>query len=493
MNFPKYAIIILLLTVLLLGFFLRIYDLDTKSIWLDEGISIKLSRADPAAITIERALNNHPPLYFIILHYWVRAFGNSVFSARLLSVLFGLLAIFMIYRVGCLVFNRETGLLSSLILALSLFNIHYSREVRMYGLLVFLTLVSMYFFLKLLKKRSRTNLIGYITACIFLLYTHYSGLYVVLAQNIYFATAILLYKKKGMLDIKAWIKYQAVLFILYLPWLWVGVLRMWKIQESHFWVGKSSVLTVFGSFIEYSGSIALFVIFLILLLFLAVSVKKYRKELNLPDAEKMYLLSLWLAVPIAVPFVISQFAAPMYMTKYTMPAQAAFCLFIAISIGSIRRRYAKVIIIGAIALISLFNIGQYYKEINTIPWNSVAKYVEENAKPHDMLIFNDPLCTPNTFNYYFKRDDIDKRLFVEKGSNAPFTQVNEKNIKILKQLARGRNRVWIILAHTVDSNEIINETFGKSYKTLYHRIYLSRSYVTHKINNVIEVFLLERR
>jgi len=493
MNFPKHTTIILLLTVLLLGFFLRVYNLDSESIWLDEGISIKLSRIDPAAITIERAFNNHPPLYFIALHYWVKAFGNSVFSTRLLSVLFGFLAIFMIYRVGCLVFNRETGLLGSLILAISLFNINYSREVRMYSLVVLLTLVSMYFFLKLLEKRNRINLIGYLTASIFLLYTHYSGLYVVLTQNIYFITALLLYKKKNIPNIKAWIKYQAALVVLYLPWLWLGVLRIWKIQESHFWVSRSSVLTVLGSFIEYSGSVVLFVAFMMLFLFFAVSIKKYRNKINLPDTGKMYFLSLWLAVPIAVPFLISQFAAPMYMTKYTMPAHAAFCLLVAISIGSIRRRHAKAIVIGAIVLVSLVNVGRYYKEVNTIPWNKVAGYIRQNAKPHDMLIFNDPLCPPNTFSHYFKRDDIDKRLLMEKGSNLPFTQVDEKNIKILQKLVRGQDRIWIILAHTADQNQMIKKTFGKAYEIPYHRIYLSRSYITHKVNNVIEVFLLEKR
>ena len=479
------AIIILLLSaVLLLGFFLRIHGLDTESIWLDEGISIKLAGADPAAITIERALNNHPPLYFIILHYWIRTFGDSVFSARLLSVLFGCLAIFMIYRVGCLILSRETGLLGALILAISLFNIHYSREARMYSLVVFLTLASMYFFLKLLEKRSRAALIGYIASSIFLLYTHYSGLCVVLAQNIYFFTAPLFHKKSGIPNLKTWIKCQAAVFILYLPWLWVGVLRMGKIQQSHFWTSRPSALTALGSFIEYSGSIALFALFMTVLLFLAISVKKYR----------LYLLLLWLAVPVAVPFVISQFAAPMYMTKYTMPAQAAFCLLIAAGIGSIRRRYAKAAIIGAIVLISLVSLGRYYRETNTIPWNRVAAYVEENAKPRDLLIFNDPLCPPNTFSYYFKRDDIDKRLLMKEGSNAsPFTQVNEKSLKALKQLTHGRDRIWIILAHTVDRDNVIEKTFGKSYEILHHRIYPSRSYITRKINNAIEVFLLERR
>jgi uncharacterized membrane protein len=74
----------------------------------------------------------HPPLYYVILHYWINLFGDTEFSTRFLSVIFGLFSIFMIYKVGTLLFNKNVGMLSSLLLALSVFHIQYSQEVRMY-------------------------------------------------------------------------------------------------------------------------------------------------------------------------------------------------------------------------------------------------------------------------------------------------------------------------------------------------------------------------
>lgn len=52
----------------------------------------------------------YPPLYYFILHYWVALFGTSEVAVRLLSVLFGVLAIPIIYLLGRLLFKEEVGL-----------------------------------------------------------------------------------------------------------------------------------------------------------------------------------------------------------------------------------------------------------------------------------------------------------------------------------------------------------------------------------------------
>src|SRR3989338_6308787 len=128
--------------VLLVGLFLRIYDLGGESLWTDEGISIRVSNSDLSHIIKDRAINFHTPFYFIILHYWILLFGNSEFATRFLSLIFGFCALFMIYKLGSLIFDEEVGIFASLLLTLSIFHIYYSQEVRMYSLLALLTLVS---------------------------------------------------------------------------------------------------------------------------------------------------------------------------------------------------------------------------------------------------------------------------------------------------------------------------------------------------------------
>ena len=123
-----------------------------ESLWLDEVVSIEIARLSLFRLVEQTlATDTHTPLYYSILHYWMALFGDSEITARALSVLFGFLALVMIYKVGGLLFNKRVGLLSSLFLSLSVFHIYHSQEVRMYSLMSFLTLLSFYFFIKLFK------------------------------------------------------------------------------------------------------------------------------------------------------------------------------------------------------------------------------------------------------------------------------------------------------------------------------------------------------
>jgi hypothetical protein len=53
----------LLLPISLLSFALRIYQLDTQSIWYDEGLSIQIAIQDPPQAIALSATTDHPPLH----------------------------------------------------------------------------------------------------------------------------------------------------------------------------------------------------------------------------------------------------------------------------------------------------------------------------------------------------------------------------------------------------------------------------------------------
>lgn len=88
---------------------------------MDEATSIKFANLNLYKIVEEKSQSDtHPPLYYI----WINLFGDTEFSASFLSVIFGFFVIFMIYKVGTLIFDKEVGMLSSLILGLSVFHIY---------------------------------------------------------------------------------------------------------------------------------------------------------------------------------------------------------------------------------------------------------------------------------------------------------------------------------------------------------------------------------
>ena len=106
----KYSIA--LLGIVLVGAFLRVYQLAAQSIWLDEAGTVSMAALSILQIAPATAPAVHPPLYYWILHYWIQVFGTSESAVRLLSALFGVLAIPVIYAVGRQLFSKETGYLS---------------------------------------------------------------------------------------------------------------------------------------------------------------------------------------------------------------------------------------------------------------------------------------------------------------------------------------------------------------------------------------------
>jgi mannosyltransferase len=371
---------ILVITILLLGLLLRIHGLGTESLWIDEGTSVRLARSSLTHVIEDRAHSVNPPLYFIILHYWIRLFGESEFSLRLPSAIFGSLALIMIYRVGDLIFGKRTGALSCFLLAISMFHIEYSQEARGYSLMVLMALISMYFFVKLLERTSFAFLIGYVISSALLIYTHFFGLLIVLVQNVFFISIRIFSNNAHELDFKRWVLAQGMLAILYTPWVGFLTAQIVGIEEG-FWIPTPTISSIIETLLAYSAKSKPLLLCFLALSFLAIlapkrtagkpnwktgseSIDGCSRSLNLSNAAKICLLVLWLAVPVVLPFVASQISTPIYYTRYTIAASLAFYILIARGIQEIPNRYFKSFVVISIVTYSLLGINGYYAKTN---------------------------------------------------------------------------------------------------------------------------------
>ena len=81
--------------------------------------------------------------YVIGLHVWSGLLGNSTVALRSWSMLFALLAVYMLYRLGNTLFpGRWTGALAALLLAFSPLLFTMAIEARSYMQALFLTLLA---------------------------------------------------------------------------------------------------------------------------------------------------------------------------------------------------------------------------------------------------------------------------------------------------------------------------------------------------------------
>ncbi|MFQ5855523.1 MAG: glycosyltransferase family 39 protein [Anaerolineae bacterium] len=149
---PKRLLVPAYLAVLiLLAFAVRTYDLDGKSIWSDEGLSLYRAREPVPSIVSGQIViqgiptqDTQPPLYFLLLHALMSVAGTSTYVAKYLSVLASLLIIPLLYVLGRRLMGNTVGLLAAMIGALSPLYLWYAQEIRMYTLLVALSTASMY-------------------------------------------------------------------------------------------------------------------------------------------------------------------------------------------------------------------------------------------------------------------------------------------------------------------------------------------------------------
>jgi len=134
---------IVLILLLLAAFTLRLYRLDHQEIWGDEAHSAYVASL-PLSSTVSPRTETNPPLYHLLLYFWVKTTGSSVFALRFLSLVLGVLTVPLVYRLARLAFGRPAGLLAALLCAISPFHVYYSQEARMYALATFTITLSMW-------------------------------------------------------------------------------------------------------------------------------------------------------------------------------------------------------------------------------------------------------------------------------------------------------------------------------------------------------------
>ncbi len=163
---------------LIIGLLLRLISIN-QSLWLDEAISVELVKKPFFLTHIYQFMQGdyNPPLFNIILHFWLKIFPAQEFFIRLPSLIFGLATGLYLYKIAQLFFNSKKRSYFTLILLMtSPLHIYYSQEARMYSLAALTTTSSMYYFIKFWQSKNSLNnkyFILYVLATALTLYSHY--------------------------------------------------------------------------------------------------------------------------------------------------------------------------------------------------------------------------------------------------------------------------------------------------------------------------------
>jgi len=355
---------VIIFLILILALILRLINLN-QSLWLDEAVQAITAKNSISYIFTEITGDFHPPIYHFLMHFWVMIFNNSEISLRFPSVLFGIGAVYFVYKIGRLSNLKYLGYLGALFLATAPFHIYYSQEARMYSMGAFLVAGSVYYYMEFLKdaKGSFKNKgVLYFIFTLLALYTDYYAFLVLLAQGIYS-----FFKKRYR-----FFYFYLLYFIFYLPWLPM-VLNQIKAG-----IAAKQIIPLWGSlvnisfikalpltFVKFSiGRITIFdkkiysVVILGILGWLGILGMKVVKEIKNKKEDLLNIIALWFGVPLVFSWIIS-LVIPNFQPFRLLLILPAFYLLLAFGANE-NRSFPKYLFIALILGINLTSLSVYY-------------------------------------------------------------------------------------------------------------------------------------
>lgn len=158
----------------------------TKSdLWLDEALSVNIAHLPVDQIPHWLRHDGAPPLYYLLLHFWMEVFGTSDLAVRSLSGVFAVASLPPAWYCGKRIGGRATAWAAVLMLSASPYAVVYATSARMYSLEIFVVFVGILAVRRAFERPSldRVALVGLLTAVI--IYLQYWGFYLVIAVGIF--------------------------------------------------------------------------------------------------------------------------------------------------------------------------------------------------------------------------------------------------------------------------------------------------------------------
>lgn len=255
----------------------------TRGFWGDEAWTSLISQLPYKQMLATTAADFHPPGYYTIVEFVYKFLPPTELATRLISFLFYLLTIFMVYKLASaygphdlrpsdeasMFSSRSTsfkgfywfreienklasyvrgktfGILSAAVVATNPVFFRYAFEARNYTMFAFAATGSIFFLLELSKKFTWLRALGFVIFTTLGIYTHYYMFFILGAQGLY----LILFDRKILLKM---IGLYMVAAILYLPWLPLLFSQL-KSVSGDYWIGAIDKRTHYEALLRILG------------------------------------------------------------------------------------------------------------------------------------------------------------------------------------------------------------------------------------------------
>jgi hypothetical protein len=464
--------------LIVLHIFLKTLYFDQPSIWYDEAYSIFHSQYTIDHI-IENAMNDqNPPVYNIILFYWIKQFGNSVESVRFLSVLFSVLSVPLLFYLAKKYINISAALIASTLYLVWNEMIFYSMEARCYTFVGFLVLISVFLFLNLMLKKNYALLtvIALSIVNVLLILSHYLSVFFLISQFIFY---IVFYARNYRVTIYYLISI-VISIALFIPWL-LKIVEIIKLTGGgDYWL-KAATLNDLNFLIEGFFNNYYTFIFIAIIIIVGTILLKKNRQLN----SFYYLFLFWAILPAIVSYIASQFI-PVFLGRYILYSIFGFILLLAyiLSNPSINKyyRYGTLLILLVLLIIQVDLNPKKNQDIK-----SAVNYIVKNTDDKTLIILS-PRSISIPFSYYYDTLIFNNLIYFE-------WELLKKNV-LLVDTKEELNRINLAVYDKIinlrsfenffDKDKVIRDSIGAKFELIKEEYFDDASIRVYRNTNYLD-------
>lgn len=366
---------------------LRFLSFAQSDLWYDEVFSVLAIRqnwTEMFSLVVKDAV--HPPLFYILLKFW--SVGNdSIWWLQLFPFLISILTLIPL-RFLC----RELKLTAPetavvfLLIAVNDFFLEYSLDLRMYGLVQFLTLFSLWSFVRLLKSDEVEHQIVWTLAFfnLLLVYTHYFGWLVVALQGLY----LVIWKRRFL---HSFAISSASVLLCFAPWIWLLAQTAANNEASGNlgWLARPSFRELIWFYTILNGNLNLrHTTFINLIIFAApMLVLSWREIRDKTRNLNWQILFYFAFVPVVLVFILSYLSAkPFWGSRYLIIVVAVYIILLVKSTFAFRNRLLRFAFVGIIITWSLVaGVLNLLETPKKIEWSRAAEKIKTESSTADAL------------------------------------------------------------------------------------------------------------
>ncbi|MCB9231411.1 MAG: glycosyltransferase family 39 protein [Bacteroidia bacterium] len=426
LRLPKWANLAIPLFLLALNLALKWLYLDHFEIALDEPFTIFHSQKSPAEIIQVLKGYNNPPLFELLLHFWIKLGGISPGWVRLLPLFLSSLTVVVIWLLGSRHLSSLTGLGAGLLYSFSSYGVYVAHDTRAYPLMILLSALTVLLFLEAVQQpQAKLRWAGLFLSGMLLLYTHYMGFFVMLALAL---TVVLHPQTRKKAVLLPFLVLGLAMVVAYLPQLGIMVERYGKSVGVH-WVKASSLDGLYECLRFFSSSPVMATVTLGVLAGAGIRWILQRKQAK-PGFSPAWLVFLLLFPLMYLLVFLIGFKMPLFYHKYVSFVLPFYFLVVA---EATRKLFPKKINLAALGLLVMGMAASVnLKPDHKLRWKPLMENARAELNQGACLVVF-PVWLDVTVAYHYDPDVFSQterlhEALHEKGIYPVFTKENAEEI-----------------------------------------------------------------